>query len=87
MRDGQVPTSKIITFVLWAWTGFVLIGAWAAWLAGRHELAAMVGFTACASSAVAATSQIRCYTLRVCGLLRIVGSLDGPHQAELRPLR
>lgn len=87
MRDSQISASKIITAGLWAWVLVVLAAAWVVWLAGHHQLAAMFGFTSCASSAVAATGQIRCYTLRVCGLLRAVGGLDIPESGEVRSLR
>lgn len=76
MHDSQVSASKVITAVLWVWTGAILAAAWTVWVFDQKDLSAMFGFTACASSAVAATSQIRCYTLRVCGLLRVVHGLD-----------
>ena len=85
MYDGSVSTSKLITIALWAWVILLLSAAWIVWALGKHEGAAMLGFTACASSAAAATSQIRCYSLRVCALMRVTPG--GEREAQIRPLR
>lgn len=86
MHDSQVSASKVITAALWTWVGAVMVAAWIVWLNDLHELAVMFGFTACASSAVAATSSVRCYSLRVCGFLRMIHGLDGQPPSGPRPL-
>lgn len=89
MHDNSIPTSRVITGALWTWVILVLLAAWIVFAVGYHELAAMLGLTACASSAAAATAQIRCYTLRVCALLRVTAGLDGGDAptVQLHPLR
>lgn len=86
MHDSQVSASKVITAALWTWVALVMATAWIVWIFGPHELAVMFGFMACVSSAVAATSQIRCYSLRLCGFLRAIHGLDGEPTGP-RPLR
>lgn len=87
MHDSSISVSKVITAALWAWVVMVLLAAWTAWLFGHHELAAMLGLTACASSAAAATAHIRCYMVRTCGLLRAVSDHEGAPTIQLRPMR
>lgn len=84
--DPRLSYGAITTAALWLWVVMALMGAWTAWLVGRHEFAVMLGFTACASSAVAATAHIRCYAARVCRLIRVMGGLNSP-DAEVRPFQ
>jgi hypothetical protein len=87
MHDGAIPTSKLITATLWGWVALVILTAWLTWFLGYHGLAMMFGFTACALSAVAAASQIRCYSLRLCGVIRAVSGPDEGQRGQVRPLR
>lgn len=69
MIDRSVSASKIEAGVLWGLVILLILGAWA--VAFVHwQAAILVGVTACALSAGAATMQIRCYVIRVCALLR-----------------
>lgn len=72
MNDGVISTCKVVAATLWVWTLGVLVAAWfTAVLGGALWVAGMLAATACVSSAVAATAQIRCYTFTVCGQLRM----------------
>ena len=86
MYDRSVSTSKLITGVLWGWVAALFLAAWVTWwYESTGDLWMMLAFTGCASSALAATSQIRCYSLRICGLLRATGQLeDAPSLRSLR---
>ena len=88
MHDNAIPISRVVTGALWTWVLLLLTAAWIVWgVAGQHGAGVMLGLTACASSAAAATAQIRCYTLRVCALLRVTSGLEDAPTIELRPLR
>lgn len=84
MHDSSISTSKLITAALWAWVLLLFAAAWATWALGASEIWMMLAFTGCASSACAATSQIRCYALRLCAMVRATGGAD---RGELRSLR
>lgn len=86
MNDSTVETSKLITALLWTLVSLLGLAAWVTWAAGTEDVWMMLAFTACATSAVAATSQIRCYTLRVCGMLRAKQDL-AEHFDSVRSLR
>lgn len=61
--------------------------AWVAWLLGAPMLfSVLVGQTACAMSAVAAVVQIRCYSARVCRLIRVTAGIERPG-ASIEPFR
>lgn len=89
MNDNLIPISRIVTVSLWIATLLLCIAAWIAWwLAGPGEDAwMMLGFSTCAMSGVAATAQVRCYTLRVVALLRAVGGLERSDGTDLRLMR
>lgn len=87
MQDSTVATSKLITSALWAWVAALFIAAWLTYAITTHDIWMMLAFTGCASSALAATSQIRCYSLRICGLLRVASGLGAPRSADVHSLR
>lgn len=85
MIDGEISISKVVTVALWTWTVLVMGGAWLAWTDGLESLWMMLGFTACASSAVAATAQIRCYAIALHAAFRGVALAE--EGRRVRPLR
>ena len=86
MRDSSISTSKLVTALLWAWVTLLFAAAWLVWALDRDsDLWMMLALTGCVSSAMAATSQIRCYSLRICGLLRATARLE--NEAPVRSLR
>ena len=88
MHDNAISASKLAAYALWAWVALLFAVAWLTWAFGDHEtLWMMFAFTGCASSALAATFQVRCYSLRVCALLRATHGLDTPPPSEVRALR
>ena len=85
MHDRSISTSHLITAALWAWVFLLFVAAWATWyFETTGDLWMMLAFTGCASSALAATAQIRCYSLRICKLMRAANGLEG--QVSLRSL-
>ena len=72
MRDGHISISKVITLALWTWMVVLIVLAWVAFADGLGRVPFLLGLTGCASSAVAATAQIRCYTLEVCRIMRSI---------------
>jgi len=70
MQDSSIPTSRLITAALWAIVAIIMGTAWLLVGLGHRTAANMLGLTGCATSAAAAVSSIRCYTLRICALLR-----------------
>lgn len=86
MTDTTVPLARVVTFVLWTLGAFALIAAWVVTLTASHATGDLLGITAIVFCAVAGVSQIRCYVLRVCTLLRLVRS-EQEVNAELHGLR
>lgn len=87
MNDTSISTSRLITATLWVLAGLTFAAAWVAWWATDHELAVMIATTGVLPLGAAATSQVRCYTLRVCGLLRATGGFERERTPELHSLR
>lgn len=85
MEDSyfNVSRTRLITLALWTWTLTVLAAAWVAFALGHLGLFHALGFTACASSAVAATAQIRCYAVNLCTQIRAAGLVN---EARVRSL-
>ena len=65
MIDSTVSTSRVISGVLWA----VVISLG---IAGIWHWASLVGLTCCATSAAAATANIRCYAIRLCAHIQAI---------------
>lgn len=88
MNDEYVDKGKVITCVAWAVViGFMAL-AWVVILATPHwQVGGMFAAMACASSAMAATMQIRCYAVRVMCLVRTASGLIGSDFDRPRPLR
>lgn len=82
MHDTAIPASRLITIALWTASVVVLVISWVVWLRGNQSLAVMIGTTAIIIVAAAAVSQIRCYQLRICRLVRMVGGLE-PTRSDL----
>lgn len=85
MNNKTVSTDVVATMALWSISAVFVIAAWATYLTGHHELAIMLALTGGPVVAAAMTSQVRCYTRRVCGLVRAT-RLDGD-DAGIRSLR
>lgn len=71
MTDGSVAWSRVITGILWCLAGAVTVATWITWLAGQREWGYILGLTLIPITTVAGVSQVRCYALRVCGLIRV----------------
>jgi hypothetical protein len=78
MNDSSIQTSNLITAVLWMAVAALLAAAWIVALVGPWQIAMMLGFSTCATAAAAAVSHIRCYALRIIGLVRAVSGLGAP---------
>lgn len=78
MQDSSVPTSKLIAAALWTVAITIMAAAWVTWMAGDDPgLALMIAASAVLPAAGAGVAQIRCYSLRVCGLLRVMAADQG----------
>lgn len=85
MNSRSVSTDAVITGALWALTAAFFLAAWLVFFAGHAELAVMIALSGCPIVAGALAGQIRCYTQRICGLVRAT-RLDGD-DAAIRSLR
>lgn len=70
MQDATVPLNRLITYALWALAGLTLAAAWLVAMVVDRPVGLMLGITAVCFCAMAGVSQIRCYVVRICGLLR-----------------
>lgn len=87
MTDGRsIPLTTFINTALWGLVLAVIIAGWICMIAGQHFVAQMLGFSACALSAVAATSTIRSYVARTQQLIRAAHGFDGPNGADLHTI-
>lgn len=87
-EDRSVPVNILILYGLWSWVLCSIIVGWVLMWSGYTSSAQMLGFTACASSAVAATAHIHCYFKRVCRLIRATYGIERPEPSgELHRIR
>jgi hypothetical protein len=87
MHDGSIQISRLITAVLWITTGLFYLAAWIVTLSASWHIGAMLALTGCLFAGMAGVSQVRCYSMRICGLMRMTAGLDMPPSAEVTPLR
>lgn len=81
MYERSIDLFELLTVVLWVLAGALLAAAWVSWVLGMgDQLSALFGFTACATSAVAATCNIRCFAARLARLVRLAGQLPAPER-------
>lgn len=85
MDSGTISTDAVITGTLWALTSVFFVASWTVYFVGIKQLAVMIALSGCPVIAAAMVLQIRCYTRRVCGLVRAT-RLDGD-AADVRSLR
>lgn len=91
VQDSRISfsKSKVVTLTLWTWMVAVLTASWVAWFEwgpGLESLWMMLGFTGCVSSGVAATAQVRCYSVNVCATVRARTGVE-VSRAPVRPIR
>lgn len=80
----SIPITVLISTSLWAWIVVSMCAGWVFMLFGYFEVAAMLGFTSCASTGVAATLSVRGFVLRTQGLIRATAGLNGA-RPDVRP--
>lgn len=85
MNSGTISTDAVFTGALWVLTLVDFVAAWVVYFTGSAELAVMIALSGCPLVAGAVVGQIRCYTHRVCGLVRAT-RLEGD-AADVRSLR
>lgn len=85
MTDGNVSVSKLIAVLLWAIVAMLVGFAWLGYYMGLGQLSNLLGFTACATSALAAVFQIKCYAVRAVTLICALDRADRQGRG-LRPL-
>lgn len=70
MHDRSIPLGIFVTFTLWAVVAVLVLSAWLAWSSGAGSVSGLLGATACAISACAATAHVRLYAMSVCATVR-----------------
>lgn len=91
MNEGQQhSTMAVATWVAWGVVGVLIVGLWVSLWQGSEPVAQACGFTACASSAIAATLHIRRFTCRTQTLMRTLLMRDAARSLDsegLHPVR
>lgn len=87
MIDRTFSMNIAIATGLWVLVGLLLASAWLVMLVGDWHVAAMLGFTSCVSCGLAVTGQFRCYTMRLCAMLRAAAGLQIEDGGELHSFR
>lgn len=82
-----IPLCNLLTYALWSWVVLAIAVGWICSAAGQQHLAVMLGLTACASSAIAATATIRLFALRTQALIRTMRDIEPAVVPALVPLR
>ena len=77
MDDNSVPLSRVVAGTLSTIAMLMIVSAWIVALSDDYHVGIMVGITAMPVVAAAAVSWIRCYSLRVCSMLRATSHLRG----------
>ena len=75
MIETQMSVDRFVCRVTWTVVLGLLVGAWVVALRDGDDwlIAGLMAATGCATSAVAATLQIRQYVVRTCTLVRALG--------------
>lgn len=85
MHDSSISTSRLLAAFSWAITLLLLIAAWCAqYLLANGELAQLIGYTACAASAVSAVAHIRAIAVR--SVRHIVLAVNSGSASDLRSM-
>ena len=80
----------VITFGCWVGTAVLAMAAWAIWIVAHEPIVAILtAETACVASAVAAVLQIRCFSVRLGRLVRllVLGAEGDARDERVRPIR
>lgn len=87
MHDEYVSKEKVAANVMWAVVVGLMVTAWGVMLLTSHwRIAGMFAATSCATSAYAAVLHLRCYAVRLAGLVRASSTVK-PEGAPLSPVR
>lgn len=70
MNDTAIPINRLIAYTFWGLAALTLLAAWLVALTASPLVGGMLGITALCFIGVAGVSQIRCYVVRLCALLR-----------------
>lgn len=85
--DPRWSSWTLAAAVAWAMVAVLMAGAWLVWVMGgpdAHHPAMLLATSGCATSAVAATLQIRTFASRICRLVRVTGGLERQAPAMVR---
>lgn len=87
MIDEYVNKGKVAANVLWTVVVALMVAGWVAMLLVPHhwKIGGMFAATSCATSAFAAVLHIRCYMVRLAGLVRATSSIQ--HDEGPSPVR
>lgn len=89
VHDSGFSRSGTISALLWAVVVKLIAAAWVVglWAPESWLVAGLLASTGCATSALAATMQIRVYACRVSRLVRVTSGLSAGQDAQIRSLR
>ena len=86
MIDEYVDKGKMHAMLGWSVVVGLMAIAWGVMLlTGHWRIAGMFAATSCATSAYAAVLHLRCYAVRIAGLVRAMNSVQ--HDDRPAPLR
>lgn len=88
MIDEYVDKGKVAACTAWGWVVGLMLGAWAVMVLGEGDAwkyAGMLAASSCALSAYAAVLHLRCYAVRLAGLVRSINSVH--HEDAPAPVR
>lgn len=89
VQDGGFSKSGTYSAALWGLVTAFVSAAWIVgiWAPAQWRVSGLLAATGCATSAMAATLQIRSYMIRLCGLVRAASGLEQADGAPVRSLR
>lgn len=84
MNDNYISRAAVTAAVLWAAAIALVITTWALAAADVPRWNRPIAATAVLAMAAAVVCQMRLYTLRTCGLIRVSAGLETPDAAIAR---
>lgn len=84
MNEPAVPLCSLAAWSAWLTVAGFIVATWASYFAGDDDLTQVLGYTACITSAVAATLSVRRFASRLATLLRLTtGDLTPPESPRV----
>lgn len=89
VNDSYISRNGLVVAVSWMAVAACMVGAWVTALVSPNVwiIAAVLAATGCVLTGVAVVAHMRCYSARLCSLVRVTAGLEAPDDAQVTRLR